>query len=261
MTKRIVTIIFVLTIGYIGCYSQNWLLTRYEVHFGIGTTNVFGDVGGTADNSNLYGLKDIKIKETGPSFYIGMRYKFKEKHALKLNLIYGSAKSSDIDGKNSDRLFSYKTSLFEPSVQYEYYILSDSRNYRTSRMYNRRGMVNNYAVLGIYVYGGVGGIFFNPKFSYNSSRPPIDGVEFVDNYKKVSVVVPIGIGLKMAYNKFWSFGFEFGRRFTFTDYLDGLSTSFSHANDTYYFGNIHAIYKIECDRYGRPLFFGRKKYR
>jgi hypothetical protein len=255
MTKRIVTFIFALAITIIGCNAQNWILMRYETHFGIGTTNVFGDIGGTADKSNLFGLKDIRINETGPSFYLGIRYKLRERQALKLNLIYGTAEGDDEGSRNSNRKYSFKTSIFEPSVQYEYYILNDGRNYSTSRLFNRRGMVNNYSTLAFYVFGGLGGVFFNPKFT------PVTSSEYKDNYSKISVVVPIGIGLKIAYNKYWSVGFEIGRRFSFSDYLDGLSTAFSKDMDTYYFSNIHLIYKIETDRYGRPVFFGRKKYR
>jgi hypothetical protein len=260
MTKRIFTIIFVLTISFIGCYAQNWLLMRYEAHFGIGTTNVFGDIGGTMDKNNLYGLKDIKIKETGPSFYLGIRYKLTERQALKLNLIYGSAASSDEGARNFDRKFSFKTHLFEPSIQYEYYIITDSRNYSVAKLYNRRGMINNYSLLSFYVFGGIGGVFFSPTLTYGG-RQPEKGVEFVDGYSKISAVIPIGLGLKINYNKLWAIGFELGRRFAFTDYLDGISTIYSKDNDTYYFANIHLIYKLECDRYGRPYIFGRRKYR
>lgn len=241
-------------------FSQSWLLLRYEIHFGIGTANVFGDIGGTADKNNLFGLKDIKINETGPSFYFGARYKLKDKQALKFNLLYGSAKSTDIGSRNDNRMFSYKTSFIEPSVQYEYYFLSEGRNLRTSRLYNRKGMINNFSTLAFYVYGGLGGIFFNPTFTA-SGRQPQPNIEYTTNYNKFSVVLPIGFGIKTSVTKLWSVGFEFGRRFTLTDYLDGLSTSFSKSKDTYYFGNIHLVYKIETDRYGKPLFLKKRKYR
>jgi hypothetical protein len=260
MTKRIVSTVIVLTLGVYYCTAQNWLLMRYEAHFGIGTTNVFGDIGGTADKNNLFGLKDIKIKETGPSFYLGLRYKTFENQALKFNLIYGSAKGSDEGSKNAERMFSYKTTIIEPSLQYEYYFLTESRNYRTSRLYNRRGMINNFSTLSLYVFGGLGGVIYNPKFTYEGGAPE-PNIEKTTGFSKVSVVLPIGLGVKTAINKFWSVGIEFGRRFAFTDYLDGLSTSFSKANDTYYFGNIHMIYKIETDRYGWPLFLRKNKYR
>jgi hypothetical protein len=260
MLRRIITGALFLVISFAGCFGQNWLLNRYEIHFGLGTTNVFGDIGGTADKSNLFGLKDIRLNETGSSFYLGARYKIKDNQALKLNLIYGTAKSSDEGSRNATRMFSYKTSIFEPSLQYEYYFLSENRNLRTSRLYNRRGMINNFSTLSFYAFGGLGGVFFNPQFS-TSGLEPQPNVEYTTGYSKFSVVLPIGIGLKTAINKLWSVGFEFGRRFAFSDYIDGLSTSFSKAKDTYYFGSIHMVYKIETDRYGRPLFLRKQRYR
>ena len=109
-----------------------------------------------------------------------------------------------------------------------------------------------------YAFLGVGGVFFSPKFSY-SGNPPAP-YEYVSNYSKMSAVIPVGLGVKYVIDRYWSVGFEFGRRFAFTDYLDGLSTAYSSHNDTYYFGVLHAIYKLETDRYGVPLIFKRHRY-
>jgi hypothetical protein len=261
MGKRIITITAAIIAFNSFIFAQNWKMNRYEAHFGIGTTNIFGDIGGTASANNLYGLKDIKIKETGFSLYGGIRFRIQSDMCLKLNLIYGQpSKIEDIDSKNADRQFSFKTTIFEPSVQYEYYFLPEYRNFGIKRLYNRRRMINNFSILSMYGFAGVGGLLFNPKLTYGG-RPPLEGIEFVDNYGKFTIVVPLGLGMKFAYDKFWSFGFEFGRRFTFSDYIDGFSSTFSKNKDTYYFGVLHAIYKLETDRYGRPLLFKRRRFR
>ncbi len=260
MCKKVIAIIIVLVTCLSYTDAQKWKLTRYEFHFGLGTTNVFGDIGGTADKNNLFGLKDIRLKETGLSVYVGGRYKLKANQAIKVNLIYGFTKGSDVGSRNEVRLFSYKTTLFEPSCQYEYYFLSEDRNYRPSTLYNRRGMINNFSLLSIYGFGGLGGVIYNPKVTFGG-RLPDSRVETIDGFSKFSMVIPIGLGIKMAYDKYWSFGFEFGRRFSFTDYLDGMSTSYSNAKDTYYFGVVHVIYKIETDRYGKPMLFRRQRPR
>jgi hypothetical protein len=257
MKKHTLAIIFILFFVLGKTNAQNWLLTRYEVHFGLGTTNVFGDIGGASSVDNLYGLKDIKIKDTGPSFYLGVRYKTKEKQAIKFNLIYGNAKSSDVGSKNESRNFSYTTNIIEPSIQYEYYFLSESRKYGTAKLYNRRGMINNYATLSLYAFGGIGGLYIMPKFSGTN----ISAADKPNNSSSFTAVIPFGLGAKIAYNKFWSFGFEMGRRFTFSDYIDGLNTTYSKANDTYYFSSIHVIYKLECDRYGNLKLFKRRRPR
>lgn len=259
MNKRLV-LFFVIALASISAFGQKWKLTRYEAHFGIGTTNVFGDIGGSADKNNLYGLKDLKIKETGLSFYAGARYKITYDMAIKLNLIYGFANGSDIGSRNPGRNFSFTTSFFEPSVQYEYYFISDySTNRNVAALYNRRGMINDYKTWTAYGFVGVGGLLFNPKLSFNGSDPRPD-LNYFSNYSKFTAVIPIGLGVKYVVDRYWSLGFELGRRFTFTDYLDGISSKFSKSNDTYYFGVLHAIYKLETDRYGTPKIFTRRRY-
>lgn len=259
MNKRLI-LLLVISAFSLSAFSQKWKLTRYEAHFGLGTTNVFGDIGGAADKNNLYGLKDIRIKETGLSIYAGARYKLTYNQAIKLNLIYGFANGSDAGSKNPERNFSFKTSFFEPSVQYEYYFIGDyDQNRNTAFLYNRRGMVNDYRTWTAYGFLGVGGLIFNPKLSFNGS-PSNPNMNYFSGYSKATVVIPFGLGVKYVVDRYWSIGFELGRRITFTDYLDGMSSKFSHSNDTYYFGVFHAIYKLETDRYGTPLIFKRNRY-
>lgn len=258
MNRHLAALLLVFLVFFSSVYGQKWKLTRYEVHFGLGTTNVFGDIGGTADKNNLFGLKDIKIKETGLSLYAGARYKLTSDMALKLNLIYGFANGSDAESKNTVRNYSFRTSFFEPSVQYEYYFIGDYRYNTSAALYNRRGMLNDYKTFTAYVFAGVGGVFFNPKINFNGSQPIPQ--ETVTGYSKISAVIPVGLGVKYVIDQYWSVGFEFGRRFAFTDFLDGISSTFSKSNDTYYFGMFHAIYKLETDRYGVPLIFKRQRY-
>jgi hypothetical protein len=44
-----------------GSMAQKWKLKRYEGIVGIGTAHYFGDIGGTADETNLFGLKDVAL--------------------------------------------------------------------------------------------------------------------------------------------------------------------------------------------------------
>jgi hypothetical protein len=242
-------------------YSQVlWKRLRYEVIGGAGMSNFFGDIGGSADKNNLWGLKDIGVSNAGTAFFVGARYKLKQNMALKLNIFYARVGGNDKNSRNAERGFSFKTSIIEPSLQYEYYIKCDELRYLSpTHLYNRRGMINNYAQIGIYLFAGVGGVLYYPKVFY-SVRPANPAYETVSGYSKFTVGVPFGIGIKKAMDKYWSIGFEFGRRIVFSDYLDGLSTSFSKHYDLYYFGVFHLIYKLETDRKGVPYIFRRYKY-
>jgi hypothetical protein len=54
-------------------------------------------------------------------------------------------------------------------------------------------------------------------------------------------------------------GFEFGRRIVFSDYIDGISTKWSKANDAYYFGLFQVTYKLNTNRKGIPEFLVRRR--
>lgn len=256
MKLKGILVIALLIVSITG-FSQRWKLKRYEALFGVGSTNIYGDIGGTADVNNLYGLKDIKIGETRYSLFVGARYRIQKDLSVRFNLIYGKGIGSDNQSKNIERGYSFSTNIVEPSFQLEYSFLSEERNVAISKLYNRRGMVNNFTLLSAYGFAGVGGVMYFPKLDFHGNAPNLK-YETVTGYSKFSVAFPIGIGVKYSIDQNWSIGFEFGKRFTLTDYMDGISTVFSKANDTYYFGIFNASYKILTNRRGIPEFMARR---
>ena len=236
--------------------AQRWKLRRYEAVFGVGFLNYFGDVGGAATSDNWFGIKDLSIKHTRPSLYLGTRFKIRENMSLKLNFMYGWMAGDDEGSKNNDRGFYFTSSVFEPSLQYEFSIISEEKRYRSSALFNKSGMINNYSQINLYLYAGIGGVFYNPK-----ANDALKNASAYDpNHPKVGLVLPGGIGLKYVINQNWSVGAEFGVRYTMTDYLDGYShPEFSKANDLYYFGFINGIYRIRTSKSGVPIIFGRKR--
>ncbi|KPL16637.1 MAG: hypothetical protein AMS26_03925 [Bacteroides sp. SM23_62] len=235
--------------------AQRWKLRRYEALFGVGFLNSFGDIGGAATSDNWFGIRDLSIKHTRPSLYLGARYKIRENMALKLNLMYGFITGDDEGSKNNDRGFEFTTSLFEPSLQYEYSIISEEKRYKSAALFNKRGMVNNFSQINLYLYAGIGGVFFSPKPNDALKNAPA----YNPDHTKVGIVMPLGIGLKYVINQNWSVGGEFGIRLSTTDYMDAYSHPvFSKANDLYYFGFINGIYRIRTSRSGVPILFGRK---
>lgn len=228
-------------------HAQRWKLRRYEPYIGIGTTSFYGDIGGTSSTNTAMGFKDIQLQYSRPSFVLGFRYKLESDMALKFNLVYGFVAANDAGSRNDARNYAFTSTIFEPSLQFEYYLLSEGRGLSSTALFNKRGMVNNYSRLYIYLYGGLGGVFFDPK--------PLEDLEavFKDDFNKFGAVFPVGLGIKYSIDANWSLGLELGRRFTTTDYIDGYTSKFSDHKDTYYIGTFNAIYKIRTDRRGRPL--------
>ena len=255
--------LFFITIG--DAFSQRWKLRRYEAIVGLGTTTVYGDIGGTADESNLYGLKDIRFTDVRPSYYLGIRYKLEEEMSIKLNLIYGQGYGTDAGSKNENRNLGFKTGIFEYSVQYEYFFLKEDRRLKSAAVFNRKGMINNYAKTAAYAFAGLGGIYISPKFTEDPSdvwpewETTMKDRHIIEGYSKISATFPVGLGLKYTIDDMFTIGFELGGRYTLSDYLDGIAAKNPPFNnehkDVYYFADVSLIYKVRTDRRGRPVLF------
>jgi hypothetical protein len=253
--KQFVFLIVVLAILPSLSNAQLWKLRRYEASVSLCTSNIYCDIGGSADANNLYGLKDIQVLHTRPSLGIGARYKLNQSMSLKLNLITGFVSGNDKNSRNETRNFSFTSLIFEPSVQYEFYIFPEKKTISPAATFYRGGMINNFGKLYPYVFVGAGGIYSNPKLNRND-------VPYIQNkFPKFGLSFPLGIGFKFSVTSKVSAGFEFGRRFTTTDYIEGYSSQFSKANDIYDFGMFSAIYKIPTDRRGRPIIGKANRYR
>jgi hypothetical protein len=235
--------------------SQRWKLRRYEIGGGIGMTQVFGDIGGTADKNNLLGLKDIKIDETRMAFALHARYKIDPVYSLKVNAIVGFGHGDDAESRN-DRGRAYKTKLFEFSAQGEYYFLGEEKRFRSAAMFNKRGMLNNYSSISAYGFLGIGMVYSNAKVTYSTFDPgPYDMVK----NSNIGAVAPIGLGLKYIIDDRWLVNAELGYRISFTDYIEGFSqTRDSKHKDIYYFLTISVSYRLNTSRRGLPVIFDRE---
>jgi opacity protein-like surface antigen len=257
MNKRqLISILLILGLIPVSAYAQRWKLKRYEANFSIGTSNFYGDIGGTSSAKNAAGFKDIQLKYTRPSFALGARYKLTGDMAVRMNLIYGFVAGNDVNSRNDGRKYSFTSTIFEPSFQFEYYLIPESRSTGSAALFNRRGMVNNYSKIYVYLFGGIGGVFGNPKLKDSAGN-----LMPTDNFSKFGIAFPVGAGLKYTIDSKWSIGLEFGRRFTTTDYIDGYTSEFSKHKDLYDFGMVSAIYKIRTDRRGFPILGNATKYR
>ena len=198
--------------------GQNLDARRIDLLLGPGTTTVFGDIG------------DWQI---GPSVCTGVRYKFQKYWSVKANLIFGIGFGRDTLTRHNSRRYEFSTFIIESSVQVEYYFL-----FLEGRRYNNKGLLLDLPAVGVYGFAGLGGSFFYPTPGGELEN------NYDDDFTKLSLVVPIGVGARYNLNNDWSVGLEFGRRSTTTDYLDGYTSENSTANDVYFFGILSLSCKI-----------------
>lgn len=236
-------------------YSQQWKLKRIEALFGVGTTNIYGDLGGAANATNLLFIKDITFRTTRPSFYAGIRYRLDQRFTIKTSFIYGYSHSEDFTGsRNEIRGFTSTTQLFEISGNLEYYFISEQRLLNSAAIFNRRGMINNYASFAAYVFAGIGATMFWPEPVIQEPRPG-------DKYKTdmgVTAVIPVGLGIKYIISDDWIISYEVGYHQTLSDFLDGFKPPSSKMPDIYWISSLNLSYRIPTSRRGLPIFMDRQ---
>ena len=239
-------------------FAQKWKLRRYEASLNIGTSQVFGDINGYPNGENWLGLKDINFRSNRPAFGFDIRYKLDPLYSVSLNTSIGWSGGTGI----TNDLRKFSTMIIEPSVRFEYFLITEERSGRSAAMFNRRGMLNNYRSIGVYVFAGIGAVYTKPKFNYRaglSSEDPTFRFDVVNENKNFSAVVPGGVGIRYILNDQWIVGGELNYRLTFTDYIDGFTKNngSSKHNDTYYFLVFKGTYRIKTTRRNIPVFLDR----
>jgi hypothetical protein len=227
-----------LLVSVLPARSQGWRATPYEIHAGIGLTNYFGDIGGSADENTWFGIKDYDPVRTRPGFSAGLRYFRSNNVAFNGVLTFGWLSGSDQGWKNDGRGYVFNTVLLEPTVRIEYFPLKDLQ---IGNGVNRRGMRRNYSTISAYIFGGAGAAFYNviPNESLES-RQTREAIE----HGFISVVLPAGLGFKVGIRNNMDLGFEICGRYVMNDFIDGLTTEMSTSNDIYYTSSIKLIYRL-----------------
>ena len=204
---------------------------KKEYVIGLGAANFLGELGG-ANQIGTNFVRDLEFSTTRPSFALGYRYKFSPRFAAKGGFYYQLVSGNDKLTKEpfrNNRNLSFRSHIFELSVQCEFYITREQTGHRY-KIKNAKGM-KSYDFQA-YLFVGIGGFYFNPQAKYRGSwvnlRPlSTEGEGMAGGPKKYSpfsVCIPYGIGVKKAINRDWSIGLECGIRKTFTDYIDDVST-------------------------------------
>lgn len=190
-----------------------------------------GDLGGLDRKGVKVFLFDLEFSQFKQSFQCTHRYNISPKGALSQRFFYGNISGSDVltaQPQRNNRNLSFQSKIFSYSISYEYHILRS----RPGHIYNIKGAKGTASnPLGLYIFGGIGGFYFNPKADYNGTlvelRPlGTEGQGIPGNppkYSLLSISAPTGIGatLRLPFNL--KFGAEFSYYFTLTDYLDDVS--------------------------------------
>lgn len=290
--KKILLLIFTIFLLAFSINAQSWKFLRNEFSFGLGATSFLGELGGAnkIGSHNISGIRDFDFNATRPAVQIGYRRFFSSQIAAKAGFTFGQVSGNDAlteEQFRNNRNLHFKSPIAELAIQVDYFPFREyfGHIYRSNGVVGKR--VNH---LSPYLFAGIGGFWYNPKAKYQGNweklRPlQTEGVA----YKSISVALPVGLGLKYAIDKQWSIGLEVGLRYTFTDYLDDVSTEYvdkssesamvqylsnpalnnegqtswtlpgqqrgsSQANDSYVFAILSVNYKLLRGRLNLPKF-------
>lgn len=243
-----------LFLGYNHSYSQSYeykerkkkrmqYIPRYPIELGfhLGTTQFLGDLGGTEAIGQGF-ITDTDAPSIRPSIGFFGRYNMGGHFSFRLEMSYLNLSGDDkYAGKNfsgtqhsdKDGWFRYyrnlhfQTHVFELTNSCQFipynFKLTGSRYTKT-----KQNTIAPYGVL------GVGFLVFNPQAKYMGSWVNLHSlntegqglVEGRNPYSLVQFIIPVGFGVQWEHNHEWILSFEINHRFTFTDYLDDVSTDY-----------------------------------
>jgi hypothetical protein len=212
MKKLIPVLLFILLVGdAIGQY-------RWDVGVSVGGANYLGDIGGREKTRRDF-VMDMHLDQT--SFVVGAfgRYRLTKGTSLSGGINYGRIQGADSNSENPPRVarnMTFRNDILELNARAEFTLFYDND-------VGGKGYYNPDFKL--FAFVGLAGFYHNPKTKhyddYVALRPyTTEGVE----YSRFQFAIPMGLGLFFTHKKIHRFGWELGYRFTFTDYLDDIST-------------------------------------
>lgn len=216
--------------------AQLWQRHRGEIFFGAGASQMLGDLGG-GPGVGRNGLQDINWEATNFAFSGGFKYRVTPGVTARVALSWARLSASDEYSQDTqgrrNRNLSVRTDVIELSPMMEFYILKDKLplNLSLGRRYRRHGQGASFS---LYVATGFTMFYYNPQAqlgnTWHSLRPlSTEGQGIApgtSTYSEFNFALPVGLGFKLNLTRDWSIGVEGQARFTATDYLDDVSTTY-----------------------------------
>ena len=219
--------------------SDYWKSQKKEIGFGIGVSNLLGDLGGLDRIGTDYSPVDLEFTLTRPSAHIYYKYRIRPWILCNTIITYAMLKGDDQltnEPARHYRNFRIRTHLIEISEHLELVVYNNEHYGARHKIRGLKGHKNKNSIF--YIFSGISAFVYIPQAQYNGSwtnlRPlntegqglpggPID-------YGLFNIGIPFGVGYKLGIDEIWRINFELSYTKTFTDYLDDVS-SFYYDND------------------------------
>lgn len=213
--------------------SSYWKTHRREVSGGLGISNFLGELGGRNQIGSPF-VWDLEFSQTRPAASLAYRYFLKRQLAVRGTFTYGILAGHDnltTEPFRMNRNLHFRSDVLELSACMEVHFYREELGH----VYDLRGVKGTKSSrVGFYLFGGIGGFYFEPKAQFNNAwvnlRPlGTEGQGLpggAEEYNNIQVCIPMGFGVRRALNRNWSYGLELQYTKTFTDYIDDVSTNY-----------------------------------
>jgi hypothetical protein len=227
--------IYVSSQGYYNRYEYR--RKRHEVSFGGGASNFLGELGGRdmVGSGFLWDIEFAKTSYVGQFSYV---YYAMSKLAFRTNVCVSKVSGNDAlttEYFRRNRNLNFESTIIEGGFFMEVHL----KHERTGNRYNLRtpagrylGMKNPIGI-GIYMFTGIAGFYFDPigqspdgvKYKLKPLKTEGQGLPGgAEAYSNISAAIPVGFGFRKAFSGNAGIKLEASYRFTFTDYIDDVST-------------------------------------
>jgi hypothetical protein len=212
-----------------------------EITGGVGFSYYYGDLNiNNSDNATALVAEFFELQNTKMSYSLGYRYNFQNFLSLGFSFYHLYLSGYDFDNKVSGatdgdfarkiRNLSFYTSVNEAFVDLRFEPLRSDRSWNKLKLH-----------ISPYIGAGIGLFAFNPRAMTNNGREvelqPL-GTEgqglagYEQKYNLIQLVVPVNMGVRLTpKSRKYSFSLDFNYNYTFTDYLDDVSTTYANPND------------------------------
>lgn len=208
-------------------------LTNYwEINLSVGANNFLGDLGGTKGKGQDF-LKDYTFETNRYLAGLSGTYNISNWLATDIGFNFGKIYGADSLIENTGdferwryyRNLSFKSNVFEAYGGFTIYpiILLKHKKIELYRF-------------NPYIQTGIGVFHFNPTAELDGEKIYLQPLnlegqgfdEYPDRkpYNRTKLYIPLNLGIKYYFNNRWGLAIGAMSRFTFTDYIDDISTTY-----------------------------------
>lgn len=172
----------------------------FQMEVGLGVSSYHGDVCTGCITPNA-------------AFNLGLKYYLNNQVTFIPRLGYTRFSGDDQQGKNQLRNLSFRSDAYFASVNIAYNF--NKYYYGSPRKFWPYGII------------GVGALAFNPKAELNNEYVALQPLQTEGvAYSRITMFIPLGVGFRYKVQEGVEIGLEYSFNYTFSDYIDDVSTDY-----------------------------------